>query len=232
MNLQSRRRRTQQDSMDRRVDRAEALVCMVELFAGRQVLEAAPVAPGLLSKNLKRARRGAAGGLSGMTTEHLRSLLDSEEDCDKFWFPCQAFAQARVLDALRTAFLISGGIRGIIVGDLVGGWCPELSLNRLGQLSRSPQGTSAQCQGCESIAHMLQVNTEQDHFFARQCTALEFSIWSLACPCFEVFREWREVTGCRSSDNSSGLVPRASGKMKKASSTTSLKGKAENKGMR
>ena len=45
----------------------------------------------LLIKNLKSARRETAGGPSGMTTEHLRPLLDSEEDCDNFWFLCQAW---------------------------------------------------------------------------------------------------------------------------------------------
>ena len=45
MNLQTRRRRTQQDSVERRADRAEALLCKGELSAGRQALEGAPVAP-------------------------------------------------------------------------------------------------------------------------------------------------------------------------------------------
>ena len=45
MNLQTRRQRTQQDSVERRADRAEALVCMEELSAGQQALEGAPVAP-------------------------------------------------------------------------------------------------------------------------------------------------------------------------------------------
>ena len=160
MILQTRRRRKQQDSVERRADRAEALVCMGELSAGRQALEGAPVAPGndrtlrelrnpvrrppqlraplsedlqtaqpqvpfeldqaLLLKNFKSARRGAAAGPSGMTTEHLRPLLDSEEDCEKFWFFCQAFAQARVPDEVLSAVRMgritalqkpSGGIR-------------------------------------------------------------------------------------------------------------------------
>ena len=34
MILQTRRRRTQQDSVERRADRAEALVCMGETFCG------------------------------------------------------------------------------------------------------------------------------------------------------------------------------------------------------
>ena len=71
----------------------------------------------------------------------------------------------------------------------------------------------------------------QDGTRARQCsqlTASEFSIWCLASPCFEVFREWEKVTGCsRSSDNSAGLLPRTSGKMKTARPS---EGKAGTKG--
>ena len=60
---------------------------------------AQPEIPFQLDQGLlvKSARRGAAGGFSGMTAEHLRPLLDSEADCDKFWFLCQAFAQAHIL---------------------------------------------------------------------------------------------------------------------------------------
>ena len=43
---QSRRRRTQVDSLERRAERAEALVHLGELSAGRHALEAAPLAPG------------------------------------------------------------------------------------------------------------------------------------------------------------------------------------------
>ena len=35
---------------------------------------------GLFSKNLRSARRGAAAGPSGMTTDHLRPLLDNVRD--------------------------------------------------------------------------------------------------------------------------------------------------------
>ena len=58
---------------------------------------------GLLVKNLKSARRGAAGGPSDMTAEHLRPLLDSEADCEKYWFLCQASAQAHIPEEVLTA---------------------------------------------------------------------------------------------------------------------------------
>ena len=188
-------------------------MCMGELSAGRQPL--APAAPGndrtlqelrnpvrrpthsraplsqdlfqaLILNNLKSARRGTAGGPSGMTTEHFRPLLDSEEDCGKFWF-CQAFAQARSV---------------VRMGRITAGQCPEPSLSRLGQLSRSPQV----CDVYSSLgANPLQISCRPGviKIIARQCsqlTALECLIWCLVKPCFGVCRECREVTGCCHSD--------------------------------
>ena len=46
LQLQRRRRRTQQDSVERRAERAEALVQVGEFSAGRQALEGALLAPG------------------------------------------------------------------------------------------------------------------------------------------------------------------------------------------
>ena len=45
MQTQRRRRRTQQDTVERRVQRAEALVHLGELSSGRQALEGAALAP-------------------------------------------------------------------------------------------------------------------------------------------------------------------------------------------
>ena len=110
------RRRDRGDNPQRRADRAEALVQMAELSAGRHALDGAPIAPGteatlkapqdplkppptprdplpddlferrgpvlfldanLFAKNLRVARKGNAGGPSGMTSEHLRPLLNN-----------------------------------------------------------------------------------------------------------------------------------------------------------
>ena len=79
-------------------------------------------------QNLRKARRGAAGGPSGMRTEHLRPLLDNIEDSNKFYEIAQAFAQAQIpneiLSAIRVGQLTAlekpnGGVRGIVVGDVV-----------------------------------------------------------------------------------------------------------------
>ena len=78
--------------------------------------------------SLRTARRGAAGGPSGMRTEHLRPLLDNEEDSNKFFAVAQSFAQAdipeEILAVLRVGQMIAlqkpnGGVRGIVVGDVV-----------------------------------------------------------------------------------------------------------------
>ena len=121
---QYRRRRTQTDTIDRRAERAEALIYLGEFSSGRHALEGAPLAFGneetrlawtderrrppmlraplsedllsfqpesslhlsqvLLLKNLKCAKRGAAGGPSGMTAEHLRPVLESSRDAERF----------------------------------------------------------------------------------------------------------------------------------------------------
>ena len=70
---------------------------------------------------------GAAGGLSGMTAEHLRPL-ESSRDSEMFWSMCQEFARGiipvPVLEAIRMGRMTalqkpSGGVRGIVVGDII-----------------------------------------------------------------------------------------------------------------
>ena len=130
---------------------------------------------GLPVKNLKSARRGAAGGPSGMTAEHLRPLLDSEADCEKFWFLCQAFAQAHIPEEVVTAVRMgritalqkpSGGIRGIVVGDLVRRLVSRTIAQQIGpsvEVATAPhQHAMSTRAGCECIAHMLQARTDLD----------------------------------------------------------------------
>ena len=131
------RRRRVEDNIQRRADRAEALVHMGELSSVRHALEGAALLsgtkdtlralsnplkrppepreplpdellkrrgpifqldPDIFAKNLRVARRGAAGGLSGMISEHLRPFLDNEQDTLRFWRFAQDFARAAVLE--------------------------------------------------------------------------------------------------------------------------------------
>ena len=73
----------------------------------------------MLTKNLKCARRGAAGGPSGMTAEHLKPLLDNFRDTELFCQVGEHLAQGKIpieivrmgrMTALQKA---NGGVRGI-----------------------------------------------------------------------------------------------------------------------
>ena len=78
-------------------------------------------------RNHRCSRRGAAPGPTGMTAEHLRPLLDSVRDSGLLWKLGQSFARgqvpAEILPVLRLGRITalqkpSGGIRGIVFGDL------------------------------------------------------------------------------------------------------------------
>ena len=78
----------------------------------------------VLGKNLRSAKRGAAGGPSGMTTEHLRPLLDTHLDMQLLHEVCQQLARAEVAQSIingkMTALSKSnGGVRGIVAVDVL-----------------------------------------------------------------------------------------------------------------
>ena len=99
----------------------------------RELLTRRPVAPfqldeDKLAPNIRKERRDAAPGPSGMTSEHLFPLLESEDDMGAFvqfagilarWdIPPLALEVIRTgrMSALRKA---NGGVRGIVVGDVL-----------------------------------------------------------------------------------------------------------------
>ena len=118
-----RRRHRPEEELGRRAARALALVQLGELSSGRQALEGASVANGtqqtlealrdpdrlpplprdplpeaILEHDMNlRSLSGAAAGLSGMTTDHLRLVLDQVRMCQ---MPDQ-FAQARIPPAVH-----------------------------------------------------------------------------------------------------------------------------------
>ena len=78
--------------------------------------------------SLRTARKGAAGGPSGMTAEHLRVLLRNERDSDLLYEMVLDVVRADisdvVLEAIRIGRMIAlqkfgGGLRGIVVGDIL-----------------------------------------------------------------------------------------------------------------
>ena len=50
----------------------------------------------LFGRNIRSARRGAAGGPSGMTCDHLRPLLSNPRDLHKFFLVAEKFSQGEI----------------------------------------------------------------------------------------------------------------------------------------
>ena len=81
-----------------------------------------------LPENLRTSRRGAAAGPSGMNSDHLFPLLDSERDSMKFYEFASLLARGEVpgevMEILRMGRITAlskpdGGVRGITVGDIL-----------------------------------------------------------------------------------------------------------------
>ena len=211
-----RKRRTQIDTPERRADRAESLVMMGEVSAGRHALEGAPLAPGtqrtldqlrdpvrrptsayaplpeallnhhaerkfsldktLFLNNLKRARRGAAAGPSGVTAEHMKSVLSESRDAERLFSVAVLLAQAsvpqEVLSALRMGRLTAlqkpnGSVRGIVASDVFRRLVARTMAQQLGpaiERATSPfQYALSTRAGTECIAHAIQALTDLDH---------------------------------------------------------------------
>ena len=78
--------------------------------------------------NIRCARRGAAGGPSGMTAEHLRLILESDSETAAFFRAAQDVARAEVAHDVFTLLRMvrltalqqpAHGVRVIVCGDLV-----------------------------------------------------------------------------------------------------------------
>ena len=81
-----------------------------------------------LARNLRNARRGAPGGPSGMTAEHLRPLLENDRDiaklCDFASIMVPKKVPNRIEPAVRLGRItalqkLGGGVRGIVVSDFL-----------------------------------------------------------------------------------------------------------------
>ena len=111
----------------------------------------------LFFQNVRRARKGAAPGPSGMTADHLRPLLEHHPVAAALGHAALLMAQNKfpeeVMNALRHGRLTAlrkpdGGVRGIVVGDVFRRVVAQYALK-----------TKA---GCETVAHILQVLTDLD----------------------------------------------------------------------
>ena len=127
------------------------------------------------AKNLRSARRGAAPGPSGMTTEHLFPLLESTNDTQPFCQLGNLLAQGEVppeaLSIIRKGRMTalqkpSGGVRGIVVGDT---FRRLVARTIAQQVSQAVEVATAPFQyalrtraGCECVSHVFQTLTDLD----------------------------------------------------------------------
>ena len=124
---------------------------------------------------LLRARRGAAAGPSGMTSDHLVPVLESEAASDLLTQVVSLLAVVQVphtvLEAIRLGRLTAlqkpdGGVREIVVGDII----RRLVARTISkQISEKVEVATAPFQnalktkaGCECVAHVLQTLTDLD----------------------------------------------------------------------
>ena len=128
----------------------------------------------LFTKNLKCARRGAAGGLSGTTAEHVKPILDNTGDTELFCQVGEHLARGEipgdVLHAIRMGRIsFAKSVRGSSrhrAGDMV----RRLVAKTIAQQIRAPvevatapfQHALSTRAGCECVAHALQALTDTD----------------------------------------------------------------------
>ena len=127
------------------------------------------------ARNVRSARRGAAGGPSGMTVEHLQPLLTVPRDVRAFHHVAERLSRGQVPSSIRDAIRLgrltalrksNGGVRGIVAGDIV----RRLVARTISQqMAEAVQTATAPFQyalstrsGCECVAHALQGLTEID----------------------------------------------------------------------
>ena len=123
---------------------------------------------GLFSKNLRSARRGAAIGPSGMTTDHLRPLLDNVRDLHLLFSVREQLATGKAPQEVVEIGRIGrmGRIRGIVSGEVVR---RLVSRTIAQQVSKAVEAGTApfQCAvstkaGSECVAHALRALCELD----------------------------------------------------------------------
>ena len=99
-----------------------------QVITDHQLVESFALDAQRFASNLRSSRRGAAAGLSGMTTDHLRPVLDNIRDTHSLFQMGEQLATARtppgIHGILRLGRLTAlqkphGGVRGIVVGDVV-----------------------------------------------------------------------------------------------------------------
>ena len=125
---------------------------------------------------LRTARRGAASGPSGMTADHLFPILESEPDSELLVQVVSKLAcgdvPQDVINGIRLGILTAlnkpdGGVRGVVVGDIIRCLVAKTMASRLvakkaGKATAPFQYALPTKAGCECIAHILQGLTDRD----------------------------------------------------------------------
>ena len=139
-----------------------------------------PRAPFVLDQDtflqcLRTAKRGAAGGPSGMTVEHIRSLLENPHDSSILFRAAEELSRGNMPDEvirmirmgrMTTLQKLGGGVRGIVAGDIVRRLVSRAMAKQLGeafeQVPAPFQYALSTRAGCECVSHVLQELTDLD----------------------------------------------------------------------
>ena len=127
----------------------------------------------LFGKNLRSSKRGVAGGPSGMTSDHLRPLLNDFQSMKLFFQLGENLSRGHVprvaVEMVRAGRMTAlrkpdGGVRGIVTGDVVRRLVARTMSQQLGPATMAAtaphQFALSTRAGCECVAHMLQGVTE------------------------------------------------------------------------
>ena len=125
---------------------------------------------------LRRSRKGAAPGPSGLTADTLRLVLDDDATTALFVDVCQLLAQARVPPNIAKAIGLgrlvalqkpNGGVRGLVVGDVlrrVVSRCIAQMFSSHIHTACSPQQFALSTRaGTGAVLHALTTATEHNH---------------------------------------------------------------------
>ena len=137
------------------------------------------------ARNIRCAGRGAAGGPSGMTAEHLRPLLENDRDIAKLCDFASIMARGEVPDRIEPAVRLGritalqkpdGGVRGIVVSDFLR---RAVARTMAQQVSKEVEDATAPFQyalktksGCECFAHLAGthgIQSKMHHHVCRWC---------------------------------------------------------------
>ncbi|CAK0888740.1 unnamed protein product, partial [Prorocentrum cordatum] len=149
----------------------------------------ASLEPDRLLTNVRRSRRGAAPGPSGMTGEHLQTLLDDEHCCDLLHHAATLLARAQipgpVAEALRLGRLTAlrksnGRVRGIVTGDVFRRLVARTLAQQVGeeveQATAPFQFALSTRAGTECVAHLVQTLTQGDP--AATVVSIDGIVWN------------------------------------------------------